>query len=206
MKNKNKLIAYALDFASYLVEHDIKIEKVILFGSVVTEQFDKESDVDIFIETNEKEEKILKLLAQFGKTKGERWKLKGVGNQISLKIGDLKKWPQLRRNIQSHGLLLFSKYKEVPEDINSYVLFITYYSELTRAQKVSLWRKLYGYSQKINNKRYNSLGLIKKLNGKKLKEGVISVPSQNAKELKDFFNKNKIKYKIIEIWSDSLEH
>jgi len=204
MKN-NKLIAYALDFTSYLIENDIKINRAILFGSVVTEQFDNESDVDIFIETNEKEETIQKLLNQFEKTKGENWKLKGIENQISLKVGSLKKWPQLQRSIQSHGLLLYGEYKEVPDNINSYVLFIVDYGGLKRAEKVNVWRKLYGYSQKVKDKQYTTVGLVSKLNGKKLKEGVIEVPSKNAKELKDFFNKNKIKYKIIEIWSDSLE-
>ena len=40
------------DFAAYLIEQNIKINRIILFGSVVTNQFDKESDIDIFIETN----------------------------------------------------------------------------------------------------------------------------------------------------------
>lgn len=205
MKNKkNKLIAYALNFVSFLLEYNIKLEKAILFGSVVTKEFDRESDIDIFLETNEKEETIQRLLTQFEQTKGESWKLKGIENPISLKIGRLKKWPQLQRSIQSYGLLLYGAYKEMPEDMKNYLLFQLQFNKLKRGRKVSVWRKMYGYAQKVGGKKYIKTGLINNLGGKKLERGILAVPSENGKELKEFLNKNKIKFKIIEVWSDSL--
>lgn len=205
MKNQqNRLIAYALDFVSFLVEHGIKIEKAILFGSVLTNEFDKESDIDIFIETKEKEEEINSLLLQFEKTKGENWGLKGIENPISLKIGRLNKWTNLRRSIQSNGLLLYGAYKEVPEEIQNFILFILNFEKLKRIKKVSLWRKLYGYSQKIKNKIYKQEGIIKKLSGKKLERGIVAIPTINSTQFRQFLIKNKINYRLIEVWSDSL--
>ena len=201
---KNKLIAYALDFISFLLENNIIPEKAILFGSVVSEEFDKESDIDIFIDINEKEEKIQRLLTHFEKIKGENWRLKGIENQLSLKIGKLEKWPELKRSIQSYGILLYGNYKEVPENMNNYALFLLNFDKLKRAKKVSVWRKMYGYSQKVKSKTYSKAGIVKDLQGKKLERGVLAIPSKNIKKIKDFLNQNKVKFKLIEIWSDSI--
>lgn len=205
MENKrNKLIANALDFISFLIENNQKIDRAILFGSVVSKEFDDESDIDIFIDTEDKEENINNLLREYEKSRGENWKFKGIANQISLKVGRLSKWPKLQRSIQSKGLLLYGDYNEIPEKIQNYEIFLLNFEKLKRVKKVSIWRKLYGYSQKLKNKIYNSQGLIKELDGKKLERGVVAIPSKNSKQLKDFLNKNKIRYKIIEVWSDSI--
>ena len=201
---RNKLIANALDFVSYLLENNLKIDTAILFGSIVSKEFDDESDIDIFLESDEKEENINSLLNEYQKTKGENWKFKGITNQISLKVGKLKNWPELQRSIQSKGLLLYGNYKEIPENIENYSIFVLSFGKIKRIKKVSLWRSLYGYKQKTRKKRYIKMGLIENLNGKKLERGVIAIPSENEKRFRDFLNQNKIKYKIIEVWSDSL--
>ena len=203
-EKQNKLIAYALDFVSFLIEKKIKLNKAILFGSVATGEFDDESDVDIFLETDDKETDLIKLLAEFEKTKGENWKLKGISNPITIKIGKKENWPQLRRSIQSHALTLYSTFKEIPEKAQNYLLFFLNFNTLQRMQKVTVWRRLYGYTQKIKNKKYITKGLVELLEGKKLERGVIAISSIKAKEFKDFLNKNKIHYKLLEIWTDSL--
>ena len=206
MKEKqNMLIAYATNFVSFLIEKNLALERAILFGSVVTGEFDKESDIDIFLETKEKEDNIQKLLLQFEKTQGENWKLKGIENLLSLKTGNLKKWPHLKRSIQSNSILLYGPYKEVPEKIKSYSLLILNFNALKRSQKINIWRKLYGYKQKVKNKKYMTPGLVTQINGKKLERSVIAIPSNKSKECKDFLHKHKIKYKLIEIWTDSIE-
>ena len=51
-----KLIAYAMDFSSFLVQkvkEKYKIKNIILFGSVSREEAGKTSDVDIFFERKE---------------------------------------------------------------------------------------------------------------------------------------------------------
>lgn len=203
MITQNKLISYALDFISFLIENDIRLKRAILFGSVVAKEFDKESDIDIFLETEENDEIIQKLLNQFEKTKGGNWKLKGIENQISLKIGSLKKWPQLRRSMQSHGLVLYGSFKEMPEKVENYIFFLLNFDNLKRAKKVNLWRKLYGYTQKIKDKRYTQKGLVAQLGGKKLERGVVGISSFKANDFKRFLIKNNVKYKLIEVWTDS---
>ena len=56
-----KLIAYALDFSSFLIQkirEKEKIKNIILFGSVARDEASEESDVDLFIDIN-KENKSL---------------------------------------------------------------------------------------------------------------------------------------------------
>src|SRR3989339_1167086 len=137
---KSRMIAYALDFTSFLLESRVEPKKVILFGSVVTGESDRESDIDIFIDIDESEEKkIRNVLKIFDKTFGDKWRLKGVQNQLSLKVGNLDKWPKLKRSIQSYGILLYGKYSETPENMKSYLLFRLNFSRIPRAKKVSIW-------------------------------------------------------------------
>jgi len=202
---RNKLIAYAMDFASFLLENDIEPRKIILFGSVVSGEFRKESDVDIFIDTdNPKEDKINSILRIFDSTYGERWKLKGISNSISLKMGDIEKWPELRRSLQSYGIMLYARYNELPQNIKSYLLFRLEYGKISRTKKVNLWRKLYGYKQKIEKKEYIKKGLVQDLEGKKLENGIVIMPSENTKKFREFLNKNKINFSVNEVWSDNI--
>ena len=46
MPQKNELIAYSLDFASYLISKIKGIDRIILHGSIAKGDFDEESDVD----------------------------------------------------------------------------------------------------------------------------------------------------------------
>jgi len=199
---KNKLIAYALDFVSYLVEKDVKLERVILFGSVVSGEFDNDSDIDIFVECSKTEDKVNQVLREFEKIFGESWKLKGVENMISLKVGKLDEWHSLKRDIQSNGLVLYGDYKEMPEDVESYVLFLLDFNKLSRAKQVSLWRRLYGYSQKVGKKVYSKAGLVKGVGGARINRSVVAVPSGNSGEFRKFLNKEKIGYRVKEVWAE----
>ncbi len=54
--NQDTLIAYALDFSSFLIDTakvTDKIKRIMLFGSVARGDFTKESDIDLFIDTDE---------------------------------------------------------------------------------------------------------------------------------------------------------
>jgi len=202
---RNKLIAYVLDFVSFMIENKIYPRRVFLYGSVASGEFDRESDIDVFIDIDEKEEgKIRNSLNLFEKTFGEKWELKGVENPLSLIIGNLEvdKWDDLRKEIQSNGIVLYDTTGENIENMNSYLMFNLDFSTLDRSEKVSLWRKLYGYTQKVGKKTYEKKGLIEMLGGKKIEKSIVIIPSSEIKELKDFLNENKIKYKVKEIWGD----
>lgn len=204
MKKEN-LIAYALNFASFLLDSKIStdINRIILFGSVARGDFNKESDIDIFIDTEKNiEEESKKILSLFKQSEiQKKWELKGLKNEISIKIGKLKEW-KLRRNVISDGMLIYGKLKEMPEDIEYYLMFSLSFINFKKSQKVKLWRKLYGYKQRIGEKIYTSGGLIEGFNGKRVEGGIV-IPIKNKKAITEFLNNERIKYKVYDIWSDS---
>lgn len=209
MKNetRNKLVAYAMHFASFLVERGIKSRKIVLFGSVASGEFDRESDIDVFVDADKTEGKtVLGLLSSFEKTFGEKWRLKGIANQLSITVGDLnsKEWEDVRRAIQSYGLTLYGQYEELPKGIKPFVLFSLDFKGISRPRKVGLWRKLYGYAQKVGKKSYKTEGLLGRLGGTKVDRGVVLVPAAAAAEVKSFLGKNKIRFRLVEFWSDQL--
>ena len=109
---KTELHSYALDFASYLLSNTGGIQRIILFGSVARGDFDKESDIDLFIDTNDKKlEKIIpKLTDSFYSTeKAKRWKLKGITHHFSCLVGELdsSEWKDLKRSIINHEIVLY---------------------------------------------------------------------------------------------------
>ena len=75
---------------------------------------------------------------------------------------------------------------------------------MSRAEKVSVWRRLYGYTQKVGKKSYRSNGLLEDLGGVKMEKGIILIPAQHSAEVKDFLGKNRISYSLVEVWSDQL--
>jgi predicted nucleotidyltransferase len=179
----------------------------VLFGSVASGEFDRESDIDVFVDADKTEGKaVLGLLSSFEKTFGEKWRLKGIANQLSVTVGDLnsKEWEDVRRAIQSYGLTLYGQYEELPKGIRPFVLFSLDFKGISRSRKVGLWRKLYGYAQKVGKKSYKTEGLLRRLGGTKVDRGVVLVPTAGAAELKGFLGKNKISFRLVEFWSGQL--
>lgn len=207
MMPRNSLIGYALSFVSFLLDSKMgeKIDRIILFGSVARGDFDDESDIDLFIEADEKHEKeIYKVLELFASSRiNEVWKLKGVKNDISVKVGRLKKW-SLRRDVISSGVMLYGKYNEMPEKMNYYLLIKMDVSRFKPSRQMAIWRKLYGYRQKIGAKLYVGKGLVEKLGGRKLGKTMVLIPMENKREIINFLNKNKVSYTVNELWSDTL--
>lgn len=206
--NKHELIAYAMDFCSFLLRSEIvgDIDRIILFGSVARGDFDNESDIDLFIDTERRkkvDETAKKVLKSFEMSEvNEKWRLKGLKNALSLKIGKIEKW-ELYRSVISSGILLYGRFEEVPKGAKYYSLFVLNFSKMDRNKKIKIWRELYGYKQKIGEKLFVSKGLLEEVLGKKIKRSVIAVPAENKKKILDFIKRKKIKYSIFEIWTDS---
>lgn len=203
---RQSLISYAMNFASFLLDEKISqgINNIILFGSVARGDFDEESDIDVFVDTKKNiEEEVHKVMSLFNQSElQKKWELKGIKNEISVKVGDLSKW-RLRRDIITDGILLYGKFKDIAKDIEYYLLLTLSFRKFRQSQKVKLWRKLYGYKQKVGKKVYHSKGIVDKSNTKRL-ENCLIVPMKNKKEILDFLNKEGIKYSVNEIWSDNI--
>ena len=204
---QNNLIAYATSFVSFVLDDAVsaKISRIILFGSVARCTFDEESDIDLFIDTKEDlESEIKRTLYLFQNSDiQKKWDLKGIKNDLSIKTGDLDKW-KLKRDIITDGIILYSKFKEIPENAEYYLLITPSFKKFSKSQKVKIWRNLYGYKQKVGKKVYKTEGLLKKLNGKRVENGII-VKMSNKKHIVDFLNKKRVNYTVNEVWSDSLE-
>jgi len=209
MEKRESLIAYALSFTSFLLDSEIgkKINKILLFGSVARGNFDEESDIDVFIDTKENiKESAEKALKMFNNSQAKKiWELKGIKKEISMQIGNLDEW-SLKRSVISNGIFLYGKYNEIPKEAKYYLMIhMINLNKMKNSLQMRLWRKLYGYKQKIGKKVYTGKGLVEELGGKKIGKATIIIPMEKEKEVTDILNKNKINYKVYEIWSDSFE-
>jgi len=202
MAEKNELIAYALDFVSYLLPKEKEIDRVILHGSIARGDFDDESDIDLFIDADKKNEKnINKIVDNYYKTKRfKEWELKGISNTISVIAGrlDSEEWKDLKRSIINTGIILYGKYKAEPEKINQYTLF-SFENIKPDKKRVLVFRKLFGF--KVGKKEYP--GLIEKIRAVKVGKGSILVPIEYTNELKQYFQKKKISFRLYDLWSDT---
>lgn len=197
---RNELIAYAMDFASYLVSKVGGINNIILHGSIARGDFDSESDVDLFMDvSDEKIERKIRLAEEaYYKTRsyGE-WKLKGVEHEISLIIGKLnsEEWKDIKRSIMNTGVILYGKYTSESEQAKHYVLF-SFENIKPESKRVGFFRKIFGF--KAGKKRYS--GLAEKFNMRRLGKGTILVPIEHVNEIKKYFLMNKIQVKLYDVW------
>ncbi len=209
MEMNYKLLSYALDFTSFLVQElDQGLEKVtavILFGSVARGEAAAESDVDIFVDTLERdlEKKVKKITREFYHSRKytEYWKLLGVQQEIKCMVGKLSEWKSLERSIISSGLTLYGKYSGKYETTPYTLLVISVKKK--RSESVKIWRKLYGYSQKVGKKTYHSKGLVEEYGGKKITKGILLIPLGKSQYLIDFLRKKKVQCQIIEFLTDA---
>ena len=200
MLQGNELIAYALDFVSYLVSKTSKVDRVILHGSIVRGDFDEKSDIDLFIDTEESEKKINKIVDNYYKTKKFReWELKGIGNTISVIAGrlDSKEWKDLKRSMINSGIILYGKYKAEAEKINQYTLF-SFENIKPDRKRVAIFRKLFGF--KMGKKRYS--GMTGKIKAVKVGKGSLLVPIEHTNKLKKYFQEKRVAVKLYDLWSD----
>ncbi|MBI2507517.1 nucleotidyltransferase domain-containing protein [Candidatus Woesearchaeota archaeon] len=206
-----KLISYAQDFASFLLQNlgsDMqKVKQIILFGSVARGEADKDSDIDIFVDLlDEKLEpkigKIREMFCDSIKVK-KYWELLDVKNEINCTVGKLEEWDELKRSLIANGIVLFGKYiYEGRLKTKHYYLFVVTPTG-KRNKDISVWRKLYGYVQKIGNKNFVKKGIINEYGGRKLSRGVFVVPVESSQKIISFLRENKFKHEIIPFWQET---
>ncbi len=202
--NKKELVAFAMDYASYIEERVDGIRNIILFGSVARGRFDSESDIDIFIDIPNArkvtEDKVKVLKKNFEKTeKFKRWQIKGLENDINVIIGDLKstEWESLRASIISDGITLFGKYESVPAKLKGYAIF-SYDTVNEERRRINLHRRLFGYS--LHGKRYP--GVVSDASGLKMGPRVFMIPLADTDRVRKLLEKMSIKFRVFEIWKN----
>ena len=199
---QNELISKALMFAGFLIDKVPKIDSILLFGSVARGDFDKESDIDIFVETDEEKENIQKILNLFNSSMiNENFSIKGINNDIVVKAGRLEEWGSLKDSILADGISLYNKYDASPEGLKHEYIFKISLDKLKRRKKVELWRQLYGYTQKVKSKTYDYPGIIVNKQGKKMANGIFLIPAKHKKTFTTLLKENKVSYELHEVWS-----
>jgi predicted nucleotidyltransferase len=203
-KYKPELIAYASAFVSFIFPKIEDIKEIILFGSTARGEADKESDIDLFFYTEKKHEEKIKAvikeeLKKFYKSKiAQIWALKGINNLISANVGELEEW-ELKRSIISDGILLYSKYKEVPEKMGDFIFFnIVPIKNIAKRNKIT--REIFGRKEKV----YSKKGILEEYNGKKISPTSFIIQKTNASKIIDLLGKEKIDYTFFEFWTDEI--
>ncbi|MBI2044969.1 nucleotidyltransferase domain-containing protein [Candidatus Pacearchaeota archaeon] len=191
--------AYASYFASYILsntKNPDNLLKIILFGSVAKGEAIKESDVDIFIELKKKnkktEKELEKLTEDFYKSREALiFNNKGINNKINIMTGKLKEWKNLKKSIESTGVLLYGKY--IPTEIKGKRQIIFFWDKIKNNRGAFL-NKVYGF--KVKDKKYK--GLLEIYDGKKLGKSCIMIPLEHKEEIMNLLKYYGVNAKIIE--------
>jgi predicted nucleotidyltransferase len=200
--NLYDLQAYASTFVAFLIKN-IKddtalIKHIILFGSAAKGTITKESDIDIFINTDKKkiETKVKKILSDFYMSREALlFRAKGIENEIVLKVGKIEEWKDLHSSIMTTGLILWGKYKEtqIPSGVKHMVIF---YWEKADKNRGAFLNKLYGFT--VHGKEYS--GLITSVAGIKTGKSSILVPIEEREMFVRLFQKYNVHAKHIEVF------
>ncbi len=193
--------AYALAFAAYLLRvlnEPKTIRKVILFGSAARNEAAKQSDIDIFIETEKKdkrlENKIDSLIQDFYSSREYiQFKLLGISNSIHVITGSLNEWKELKKSIESTGIILYAPY--ISSEISGKKHLLISWESIGKNRGAFL-NKLYGFNAK--DKKYS--GLIEKYSGKKIGKSSIMLPIEHKEEIFNLIKNYKVSAKILEIY------
>jgi|SRR3989344_1005459 len=194
---KNKYLPYTIHFVSFMLEYleTDNIKNIILFGSAARNEATKESDIDIFIDINAKEKEysieVKKIIEKFYESKFYQnyWKIKGLDNSFNVIIGNINKW-ELKDNIISTGITLYTKFKSIPDN-QKHSLLIYFENIKPETKRVLLYKNLYGYNTK--GKHYT--GLIEKYNGIKINKGTVLVPLEYKNLFLSLFKRYNITIK-----------
>ncbi len=175
-----------------------EIDNIILYGSVARGTADKESDIDIFIDTSHNiKERINEILEEFYDSREYTlFRSKGVNNEIELKIGELTEWKDLHRSISSSGKVLWGRYKTTEEPIGTEHKIIFSWDKIGRSRS-SFLNRLYGYESKDKK----IIGLLEKWGGKKIGKSSIMIPIQHKEDMLGLVEEYNVNAKNIEVYS-----
>ena len=203
-----KLIAFAEDFVSFLLQNlrnkGDKIKQIILFGSVARGDEGKESDIDLFIDTEDAalEPAVRQISEQFYQSikLKKYWQLFGVKREINCSVGKIEEWGDLERSLIVDGIILFGRC-QWPVFIKLFCLFWVIFC-WSWSKSLSVWWVLYGYKQKVKKKKYIKVGMIRECGGEKLGKGIFIVPAERTSKIILFLKKKKFSYKMMPFWQE----
>ncbi|MDY6788381.1 MAG: nucleotidyltransferase domain-containing protein [Candidatus Nanohaloarchaea archaeon] len=195
------LKAYASAFASFLIDQvEVleKIDQIVLYGSVARGTADKESDVDIFVDTTYNlEDEIDRIKEEFYSSRRcTLFRSKGITNKISVKTGKLEEWESIHASISSTGIVLWGDFKaeKLPGGAQHSIIF---YWEKTGDKRTSFLNKLYGYSTEDREIK----GMLEKWGGKKIGKSSVLIPIEHKDDMIKLLKKYNIDARNIEVFT-----
>lgn len=197
---KSNLIAFGLDFSSYLlqkIKDKENLRNIILFGSVAREEASAKSDVDLFIDVLTNSSSLEKELnsyvgAFYQSVKYKQyWKLLGVHNEIKLTIGKLQEWKELEPSIAANGITFYGKFSPSLKEGRN-MTFLIWENIQPNAKRVLFNKRIFGFNHR--DKSYP--GLLPKYSGERLGKGCILIPAEHTQMFINLFRKSHITVKI----------
>lgn len=193
--------AYASYFVSYLINElkDLSnVNSIILFGSAARDEATKESDIDIFIDVkkiNKKFEKRIKEITEkfYKSREALLFRTKGVDNKINAIAGQIDKWPELKKSIESYGIILYGSY--ISKGVRGRKYIIVFWDKI-RKNRGAFLNKLYGF--KVKGKAYK--GIVEQLGGKRIGKSNIMLPVEHREEIFKLIKKYGVNARIIEVY------
>ncbi len=205
---ENSLKKYAI-MASYFIMKEIndrlnEINSIILFGSVAQDRGGKDSDIDLFFDTEMSESRKRELssviraaISQFHLSSDAlKFKMEGISNEINFIVGNLSEWGDLQRNMSSSGIILYAKYELRPKKGMNHFIIISW--ETKAKGRGAFLNKMYGY--KTSRKRYK--GLVEKRGGMRIGKSAVMVLAKHKEEFFRHLEKYGINYNVIEVFKD----
>ena len=198
---KVELLAYAHAYISFVLPRiKTNIKEIILFGSVAREDFDADSDLDLFFDlVHEKEVKTLEAELKIIDTKfysskiHELWNQKGITLPIAVKAGILNQW-ELKGSILAEGITLHGKYKSGLKGESYMLISFTPIKNIAMRNKVM--RAMFGRDEK----GFKTEGMVTKSGGKKISPTVFLVPLQFSSEVVHFLKREKVNFQLREVF------
>ena len=206
-----KLKLPIIDFISRAKEIP-NLKVVVLFGSVTKGEFHKKSDIDMLLLFNAKQNPEI---GEEGKTAhkiaSDVLTAHNVPHSFSFvmeNINDPHLDTQFLRTVVNEGIIIWALpetkiLKEKHPNMEPSTIFSYSLTSLTPKDKMAVHRALYGYKveKTVKGKKYcnETQGIVGE-HGEKLGDGVIMVPSREAKAVTLFFRSRNVKYKKKEIW------
>lgn len=197
---KYDLLAYSMDFASFLVmklgDEADKIKAIVLFGSVARGEATEKSDIDIFVEVFSDEKglsaKADRIKEDFYKSVKftKFYKLMNIANDIKPIIGRLDEWRDLEASVMANGIVLYGRYSGVPAAKKRVILL--WENVKPPSKRVMINRQLFGYTH--YRRKYQ--GLLQKYQGTKLGKGAIEVPIESYHVFMKLFRAYRVAVKI----------
>lgn len=198
--NRELILSYSEAFLSFLFRSTrIKmrdIRSVYLFGSFARGDYDKDSDVDIFIDAeNEGEvDRMVRLSAKkFYQTEEcRKFRLLGIENSFSVKCGNIMEW-DLRDAVMSEGIVLYSS-SASPSMRKYFLLEIKTINNVSKRNRII--RKLSGRREAMRKEK----GIAEEMGGIILDSRHYIIPAESIASITKILSKENALFGMREIW------